>query len=61
MNTYRVIENDRMYNRRRVIAAHLNREEAMWIQILRYQLKTADPFLQFAIETEITRKWGEDV
>jgi len=57
---YKVIENDRMFRKQRVVAAKLLHKEAVMIQMLRYLAKE-DPFMQFAVEAEITKQWGEDV
>ena len=57
---YKVIENDRMYGKRRTVGAKLLQSEAVWIQAMRYH-GNVDPWLQFAIEAEITLRWGEDV
>lgn len=57
---FKVVENDRMYGKRRTVAAKLMEREAVWIQAMQYQ-GTMDPWLQFAVEAEITQRWGEDV
>ena len=55
-----VVENDRMYGKKRTVAARLLHDEAVWIQSMRYRGQT-DPWLQFAVEATITQRWGEDV
>lgn len=60
MKFYRVIENDRMFNKQRTIAAKLDVEAANWIQTMRYNAKI-DPWIQYLVEAEIARKWGDDV
>ena len=57
---YKVMEDDRMFHQQKIVAAKLLREEAVWIQAMRYH-SSIDPWLQFSIEEEITRRWGEDV
>ena len=57
---FKVIENDRMFRKQKTIAAKLLQDEAIWIQAVRYQGQV-DPWMQYAIEVEITSRWGKDV
>ena len=58
---FNVVENDRMYGKQTVVSAKLLKEEAIWIQSLRYHRKHSDPFMQYTIDSVITKRWGEDV
>jgi hypothetical protein len=58
---FKVVENDRMFRKQKTVAARLLQDEAIWIQSMRYQGDFNDPWMQYAIEAEITLKWGEDV
>jgi len=57
---FKVVENDRMFRKQKTVAARLLQTEAIWIQSVRYQGQV-DPWMQYAIEEEITYRWGEDV
>jgi len=56
---YNVIENDRMFNKQKIVAAKLLKEEASWLQLFHYQTQS-DKFMQYMIEAEITRKWDSE-
>ena len=45
-----VMENDRMYGKRKVVAAHVDHEMAVRIQAIGYLI--ADSWLQFSIDKE---------
>jgi len=53
---FRVIQNDRMFRKQKILADNLTLEEASWIQMINYGF-SKDQWIQFAIESKPRETW----